>query len=147
MSGVGQLLTPKVLCLDSSIAHGVIVVIATSEALDTGRRLYQGPIHTEVLVRHQSTTVCLIRYLFEQFPLQLVSQQPSPVLGEHRRVEARLHQVHIQEPAIEQVVVELLAEGSLTPVRIQRDQQQRLQQTLGMDRCRSDLLIHTVEVA
>ena len=56
------------------------------------------------------------------------------MFGEHRRIEARFHQVHVQERAVEQVVVQFLAEGSLTRQRVQRLQQQRLRQTLGCHR-------------
>ena len=92
------------------------------------------PSSPEVLIRHQPAPVRLVRHLLEQLPSDPVPQKLSPVSGEHRRIEARFHQVHAQEPAVEQVVVQFLAEGSLTRHRVQRLQQQRLGQTLGWHR-------------
>lgn len=50
-------------------------------------------------------------------------QQPRAVLGEDRRVEAAFLQVHVQESAAGQVVLEFLAEGALAAHRVQGDQQ------------------------
>jgi len=45
----------------------------------------------------------------------LVFEEASAVLGEGGGVEARLEDAHVHKPAKQQVVIQLLAEGSLTP--------------------------------
>ena len=147
VGGVAQLLPPKVTARSFSIARRAIVVITTSEAPYARGCLYQCPVHAEVLIRHQAASVRHVRHLLEQLPSHPVSQESSSVLGEHRRIEARFHQVHVQEPAIEQVAVQLLAKRPLTTDRVQRDQQQCLQQTLGRHRGATDLRVHTLEIA
>ena len=62
-----------------------------------------------------------------------------------RRVEARLDHVHVEEPAEQQVVVELLAEQPLASHGVQRHQQRRLQQPLGRDRRPPHAAVHRVE--
>ena len=58
-----------------------------------------------------------------------------------------LLQVHVQEPAEQQVVVELLAEQPLRAHRVQRDQQRRLEQPLGRDRGAADRCVHRIELS
>lgn len=48
--------------------------------------------------------------------------QTLPVLGEDRGIEARFHELHVQEPAEEQIVVQFLAGGPLPAYRIQGDE-------------------------
>ena len=66
---------------------------------------------------------CLPHYLVEQSLGCPVLQQTPAVLGEHRRVEAALHQVHVQEPAKQETVLQLLAEGPLAGHRVEGDAQ------------------------
>ena len=73
------------------------------------------------------------------------SSSRSRFLREHGRVEARLGHVHVEEPAKQQVVVELLAELPLAAHRVQRHQQRRLQQPLGRDRRPPACRVHRVE--
>ena len=75
-----------------------------------------------------------------------VLQQPLPVLREHRGVEAALHQLHAQEPAEQQVVVQLLTEGALAPHRVERNQQGCLQQALRRNGRPPHVRIHPVEL-
>ncbi|MCY4519290.1 MAG: hypothetical protein OXC13_00760, partial [Caldilineaceae bacterium] len=49
-----------------------------------------------------------------------------PVLGEDRGIKAALHQIHVQEPAVEQVVLEFFAEGALAAYRVQGNRQRGL---------------------
>ena len=74
------------------------------EALEPGGGLDQGPVHAEVLVRQQPLPVGRPHHLVEQGPAHIVVHQALSVLGDDRGVEAALHQVHVQEPAVQQVV-------------------------------------------
>jgi hypothetical protein len=66
-----------------------------------------------------------------------VRQQLLLVLGEDRGVEAAFRQVDVQVPAVEQAVLELLAEGTLAAHRVQGDQQRGLEQPLSGTEVRS----------
>src|SRR5204863_6575312 len=73
--------------------------------------------------------------LIKELAGDVVLEQPLAVLGEHRRIEARLHQAHIQEPAKQQLVVQLFTEGPLATHRVQRNEQRCLfsNRSGGMD--------------
>ena len=109
---VDQLLPTKVLYQPDSIAGivRIVVVIPSPEALGARGSLDECAIRAGVLIRHQATSISLVCHLLEQSPSHLAAKKPPPALGEHGRIEARLHEVHVQEPAIEQMVVRFLAE-------------------------------------
>ena len=60
-------------------------------------------------------------------------------------VEARLGRIHIEEPAEQQVVVELLAEHPFAAHRISAISSEALQQSLGRDRRPPDRAVHLIE--
>src|SRR4051812_6740702 len=66
----------------------------------------------------------------KELPGHVVRDETIAILREHRRIEARLLHVHVEEPTKQKVVVALLAELPLAPHRVERDQKHRLQQTL-----------------
>src|SRR5437879_1249514 len=59
--------------------------------------------------------------------------------------EAWLHELHVQEPTKQQVVVQFLAKGPLAAHRVQRDQQRSFEQPLRRNRRSASLGIHLVE--
>lgn len=61
--------------------------------------------------------------LFEEPLAGVVCHQPVAVLGERGRVERRRLDVHVEEPAEQQVVVELLAELTLAADAVEIDEQ------------------------
>ena len=99
----------------------------------------------EVLVGEQAQRVRLAHHLIEELLRDHVLQQPAAVLAERGLVEARLHQAHVQEPAPEQLEVELFAEGAFTAHRVQADQQTGLEQPLGRNRRSATSAVHGVE--
>jgi len=60
-------------------------------------------------------------------------------------IEARLGRVHIEEPAEQQIVIELLAEQPFAAHGVQRHQQRGLQQPLGWDRRPPNGAVHLIE--
>ena len=74
-----------------------------------------------------------------------VLQQPLPVLGEGRRVEAAVAHVEVEEPLEEEVVLESLTELAFTAHREEGDQQAPLEQMLGWDRGASARGVHLVK--
>jgi hypothetical protein len=74
-----------------------------------------------------------------------VLKKPGLVLGEARGVEGRVHDIEVQEPLEQQVVLQPLAELALAADRVERDQQARLEQVLGRNRRTPHVGIHPVE--
>src|SRR4030066_1920454 len=81
----------------------------------------------------------------QKLPGYLVLKKPFFVLGEARGVKGRIHDIEVQEPLEQQVVLEPLAELALTADRVERNQKTRLEQMLGRYRWTSQLSIHPVE--
>src|ERR1700719_2945402 len=77
------------------------------EALERRPGLEQRAIHREVFVRKQLQAAGLRHHAGEKLARHVVLQQPRPVAREGRMVEARLGHIQIEEPAEQQVVVEL----------------------------------------
>jgi hypothetical protein len=68
-----------------------------------------------VIIAQQAQPSCLSDDLVKEALGHIMLEQLAPILRKHRRIEAGLHQAHIQEPAKQQMVVDLLAEGALAP--------------------------------
>lgn len=83
----------------------------------------------------------------EELAADLVFQKALAVLGKRRGVEAGAHHVHVEEPAEQQVVVELLAELPLAADREQRHQNHGLEQPLRRNGCAADPAVHLVELS
>ncbi len=72
-------------------------------------------------------------------------EQTLPVLRETRRIKRRLLEVHIEKPPEQDVVVEHLAEQPIRAHRVQRNQQQTLQQPLRRYRRSARVAVHPIE--
>jgi len=70
---------------------------------------------------HQALAPSLVAVLPEEGTGDVVLQEAVSISGKGTGVEAALDHVHVEEPAAEEVVVELLAERALTPDAVQRD--------------------------
>lgn len=84
--------------------------------------------------------------VLEEHRARLVLQQARAILAECRRIERRRSHVHVEEPAEEEAVLEVLAELALAWHGVQRDEQLRLQQRLRRDRSASRRRVHRVEL-
>src|SRR6266702_2277664 len=131
MSRVGTMLAVKV--------HGRVTriirrrarfLILALEALQRGPGFDQRPINGKVLVREQSERVRLRDSLPEELASNFSLQQALAVSTEARMIEARLVQLHVQKPAEQQIVVELLTEQPLAANRIQCHQQRSFERML-----------------
>src|SRR6266851_421337 len=120
-------------------------LVLGAETLEAGSGFDERAVHGELLIRQQPPAISSQHDLVEEPLSHFVLQQPLAVLAERARVEAGLDQIHPQEPAEQEVVIKLLAEGSLAAHRVQTDQQRGLQQSLGRDGCTPYLGVHLVE--
>src|SRR5258705_4746201 len=148
MGVVAALLTVKI---HPTIAR-ISLIFATgsifsfgSKALEPRPCLDQRPVHTEMIVAHQVRFARLSDHCVEKQTPHLVFQQPIAVFAKDRGIETRFLKFHVQKPAKQQIVAQLLTELPLAAHRIQGDQQQRLQYLLGGNRRPSDLRIHPVK--
>ena len=82
--------------------------VLAPEALHRGAGLDEGAIHTEVLAAGQTLAPGLPQHLRKQLVHDLRIEQPLAVLGEHRRYPDRLVDRQPNEPAEQQIVVNLL---------------------------------------
>ena len=105
----------------------------------------QRAIHREVLSREQSRLARPIQHPLEQLPHHLVLDQPVAVLAVGRVIPRRALECEPHEPAIQQVVPQLLAQQPLAAQPVQCLQQQPAQQLLGRDRLASRRRIHRLE--
>ena len=120
-------------------------LVSGSEALEAGRGFDQRAVHGEVLIAQQVQLIGLRDHRIKELAGDVVLEQSLAILGEDGRIEAGLHQTHIQEPPIQQVEVELFTEGALTADRIQTDQQRRLQQSLGWNGWATARRVHLIK--
>ena len=92
--------------------------ILALEALERSPRLDQGPVDGEVFVREQLPRTRLRHHCPKEFIRHRVFQQPRAVARKSRVVEAWLAHIHVEEPAKQQVVIELLTKHAFAAHRI-----------------------------
>src|SRR5262249_8658741 len=119
--------------------------VLRSEALETRRGFDQPAVDGEMLVAQQPQPSRMADHLVKEPLSDIVLEQATAVLGEHGGIETRLEQAHVQEPAVQQLIVQLLTERALAADRVQRNQQRRLEQSLGRNRWSATSGIHLIE--
>lgn len=108
--------------------------ILRPEALHRRPSLDQGAVDREVLVGEQRRKFGSGQHGGEELGGDLTVEQPVAVLGEHGHVPDRVVDPEPNEPAEQQVVVQLLHQLPLGADRVERLQQERPQQLLRRDR-------------
>src|SRR5712692_5004806 len=104
------------------------------EALLPCPRLDERAVDGEVLVRQQVSRPGLRQHALEERLGDVALEQPLTVLGEHRGIPDRVVHVQSDEPAEQEVVVELLHQHPLAAHSVENLKEQRPQQLLGGDR-------------
>jgi hypothetical protein len=115
------------------------------KTLLAGPCLDQGAVHREVLIGHQALRP--FEHPPEETPGDLLIQQAVAILAEYRRRPDRFVHIHADEPAKQQVVVQLLHQQALAANRVEDLQQLRPQQPLRRDRGPPHAGIQPVELA
>src|SRR5918992_854513 len=148
---VGLVTSLLAMKIHPAVAWSALIVISRPifslgpKTLKARPRFDQSPIHREMIIAHQPALSGLFHHRIEKQSSYFMLQQPIAVLAEHRGIETLFLKLHVQKPAKQQIVAQLLAKLPLAPHRVQRDQQQRLQNPLGGYRWPSDLGIHPVK--
>src|SRR5262245_4521281 len=109
------------------------------KTLKAGPSLDQSPIDCKMIVTDQSGPSGLSDYGFKKQSPHLMRHQPLPILAEDRGVKTLFLKLHVQKPAKQKIVTQLLAKLPLAADRVKRDQQQRLQYLLRCHRGPSHL--------
>lgn len=84
-----------------------------------------------MIVAEQVGLPRLVDHGIEKQSPHFMFHQALAVLAKHRRIETLFLYLHVQKPAKQQVITQLLAELPLASDRIQRDEQQRFENPLG----------------
>jgi hypothetical protein len=117
------------------------------EALHRGPGCNLRAVDREMLVRQQPAQLFVIHEFGQELPRRVGLKQPIAVFREYGRNPYRLIHPKPDEPAVEQVVIELLHQLPLRPDRIERLQQKRPQQLLRRDRRPTTLRVSLGKVA
>ena len=94
-----------------------------------------------------AATLGCAKHRAQELGRDLALEQPVAVLGEHRHVPHRVVDAQPDEPAEQEIVVQLLHELPLRADRVERLQQQGAQQLLRRDRRPPVQRIELLEIA
>jgi hypothetical protein len=139
----------------SDIDHALIIrptrirrTVLTPHTLG-GRRpgFDQRAINSEMLVGEQVQLARLTHHRIEEAAGQSAFHQPFAQAREIRLIQPALLQVHVQEPAEQNVVIEHLAEQPIRAHRVQRNQQTGLEQPLRRNRRPAGDCIQFIDIA
>ena len=87
-----------------------------------------------MLVGEQVQLARFAHHRVEEAPCHLTLEQAFAQAREVRLIESALLQTHVQEPAEQNVVIELFHQQALTPNRVEQLQQLGAQEALGRNR-------------
>ena len=107
-----------------------MIVIDAAETFLSRPCLQQRSIHGEVLVGEQTPLACLLKDSSEESVSDVPVKQALAVLGEHSHIPNRIVHVQTNEPAEQQVVIQLLHQHALAAHGIKHLEQERTQQLL-----------------
>lgn len=116
------------------------------QALEARPALDQRRVHREVLGRQQPVSLGQAQHLVEEVASNIGLNQPLAQTREVGLIQPGIIQTHVQEPAEQQVVVQLLAERPIRSHRVQRDQQLALEQPFRSNRGAAGLAVHLIEL-
>src|ERR1022692_3339303 len=102
----------------ASLIGWLALAILALKALVPGPGLDQRPVHREVIGGKQLTGARLLQYLLEESIGHFALQQTLTILGKYRHVPHCLVHIEPHEPAIKNVVVQLLHQLPLTADRV-----------------------------
>ena len=111
-----------------------IAAVLRHKALHAGPGLDQRAIDRKVVAGEQPLTCGRFSTLIKELGCDIAVEQPIPVLAEHGCIPYRIVDRQSDEPAEQQIVVELLHQLPLRAHRVEGLQQQRPQQSFRRDR-------------
>jgi hypothetical protein len=98
-----------------------------------------------MLVADQAETASLLDDQLEKLSRRIVVEQSAAIMCKAAVVKARFIAVHVEEPAEQQIVVELLTKQPITADTIKCHQQRSLEQPLGRNRRSPGVAVHSAQ--
>src|SRR5215475_10109283 len=147
MRGVAGLLAMEIALAIAARARRITRAVLRLEALHRRPGCNLRPVDREMFVRQQPTQLRMLHERGQKLPCHVCFKQPIAVLREHCRNPYRLVHAETNEPAVEQVVVELLHQLPLRADGIERLQQERPQQSLRRDRRPAAVRVRPAKIA
>lgn len=145
MGFVSKLLSLEVHRLVSAATTGRRWPILGFEALDGGPGFDEGTVNGKVLAGQKALAFRLGQYPGQELSGNLGTDQPFAVLGKAGMVPDLLFQAHAEEPAEQEVVVDLFHQLPVAADGIENHQQLGLQELLRRDRRSAGCCIHAVK--
>lgn len=108
--------------------------ILALEAFERGSRFDQGAIDSEMIRGQKLFPVGQADHFVKEAARNIGRNQAFAQSAEIGLIQARTFEIHVEKPAKEDVVVQLLTELPIGAARVQRDQQLPLEQALGRNR-------------
>ena len=111
-----------------------LAAVLRHEAFHAGPGLDQRAVDREVLTREELADFRQVQHANHELTGNIAVEQPIPVLAEHGRIPHRIVGREPDEPAEQQIIVELLHQLQFRTHRVERLKQQRAQQPFRRDR-------------
>ncbi len=124
----------------------LVGAVLGTEALERRPGLDQRAIDREVVVRQEALDLGVPQNGLEELRGDVGIEQPVAVLGERRMIPYGIVDAEPDEPAEQQIVVDLLHQLALGAHRVERLQQRGAQQPLGCDRLPAGALVEFLEL-
>ena len=125
--------------------RGRLAVLAL-ETLERGPGVDQRAVNGEMIGRQQALTARKTNDFIEEATRDIGHDQALAQTAEIRLIQAGALQVHVEKPAEQDVVIELLAKLTVRANRVQRDEQLPLEQTFRRNRRATDTRVLRVEL-
>ena len=122
------------LAVEVGAAVFVAAAVLGAETLVRGPRFDQRPVRRKMLVRQQRLDLRMVQKLGHELGKHLAVLQPIAVLCESGRVPDRVVGRKPHEPAVQQIVVQLLHQLAFRADAVEHLKQQRAQQLLRRNR-------------
>ena len=134
IAGAGVRVVLALLAMEVGAAVAIATAVLGPEALLRSPRLDQRAVHRKMLVRQQRPDLRVIEKLAHEFGENLAVLQPGAVLREHGRIPDAIVGRKTHEPAVQEIVVQLLHQLPFRADAVEHLQQQGAQQLLRRDR-------------
>src|SRR3990167_2367309 len=128
MGLVQALFTVKIPLPIAATTLGIVIVVLGPETLLGSPRLNQRAIHTEMFLADQLLLVGQANHLFKQLGNDVMLQQPVAILAERGVIPDLIVDTQTNEPAIEQVIVDMFNQLPFATNTEQHLEQRSLQQ-------------------
>ena len=126
--------------------RGRFAAVLRHKALHAGPGLDQRAVNREMVAGQKLAKLRQVQHAGKELGRDIAIEQAIPVLAEYRGIPDRIVRRQSDEPAEQQIIVELLHQLPFRAHRVERLQQQRPQQSLRRDRRSAVARVQLVEL-